>query len=359
MQFGRRAEPVRTPPPCPADKWALLNALTVARGTFELSHRTLGVLKALLTFLPGREIPDDPQAAIVFPSNRVLSERLNGMPESTLRRHLAALVRAGIVSRQDSPNRKRYARRLGQRVALSFGFDLSPLARNAARILEAADAERASAEARAVERSRLGALCHQLAGQGDADLLAEARRLLRRVSPVAELAEMCARIEALLAVENRPEPARVAEEMSASDSRNERHIQHEDDYDSESAEPWETSARGQAKPSETPDLSEVVNRCGEYRSLFPAPVRDWAELVARARRLGPMMGIEASVLDEAHRDLGPKAAATAVLVILEKGANVRSPGAYLRHLCQTAHAGAFSARRLLASLNARNCQLTI
>ncbi len=51
-----------------------------------------------------------------------------GMPASTLRRHLAVLVDAGLIVRRDSPNGKRYARknRAGA-IELAFGFDLSPL----------------------------------------------------------------------------------------------------------------------------------------------------------------------------------------------------------------------------------------
>ncbi|WP_368040322.1 helix-turn-helix domain-containing protein [Ruegeria atlantica] len=70
----------------------MLSALTTASADFDISHRTLTVLKALLTFLPDRDIPTEPGMAVVFPANRTLSERLNGMPESTLRRHLARLV---------------------------------------------------------------------------------------------------------------------------------------------------------------------------------------------------------------------------------------------------------------------------
>ena len=60
----------------------------------------LAVLSALLSFHRGKELADD-DALIVFPSNAALSERAHGMAESTLRRHLAALVRAGLILRRD------------------------------------------------------------------------------------------------------------------------------------------------------------------------------------------------------------------------------------------------------------------
>jgi len=65
---------------------------------------------------------------VVFPSNAQLSVRAHGIAGTTLRRHLAALVEAGLIIRRDSPNGKRYARkdRAGE-IETAFGFDLSPL----------------------------------------------------------------------------------------------------------------------------------------------------------------------------------------------------------------------------------------
>ncbi|WP_371328623.1 helix-turn-helix domain-containing protein [Shinella sp. HZN7] len=47
---------------------------------------------------------------------------------ATLRRHLAALVEAGLIERRDSPNGKRYAHRgRGGEIGAAFGFSLAPL----------------------------------------------------------------------------------------------------------------------------------------------------------------------------------------------------------------------------------------
>ena len=121
-----------------ADKWALLDALTLAAHAYRLNHRSLAVLRALLTFFPGRDIPAEPGAGVVYPSNRTLSARLNGMPESTLRRHIASLVRSGLIARRDSANCKRFARVGG----VVFGFDLSPLAQAAPSLAERASEAR-------------------------------------------------------------------------------------------------------------------------------------------------------------------------------------------------------------------------
>ena len=70
---------------------------------------------------------------VVFPSNHELTIRAHGMAPTTLRRHLAALVEAGLIIRRDSPNGKRYARKgQGGAIEQAFGFDLAPLVARAA-----------------------------------------------------------------------------------------------------------------------------------------------------------------------------------------------------------------------------------
>ena len=131
------------------DKWSLFNDLRTARLRFGVTDRDLSVLYALLTFLPAKTLAAE-AALVVFPSNATLSDRAHGMAESTLRRHLAALVGAGLIWRQDSPNGKRYAARdRNGALATAFGFDLRPLlnradeiARAAAEVTEAAEALR-------------------------------------------------------------------------------------------------------------------------------------------------------------------------------------------------------------------------
>lgn len=134
------------------DKWALLRDLTAARQCYGVSDRDLAVLSALLSFHPTKELADDDRL-IVFPSNAALSERAHGMAESTLRRHLAALVRAGLLIRRDSPNGKRYATRdLSGGLGRVFGFDLRPLLVRSPEI--ASRAHQARAEALTLRRLR-------------------------------------------------------------------------------------------------------------------------------------------------------------------------------------------------------------
>jgi len=115
------------PPEKVVHKWKIFHAICTARPRLGVSERSLSVLNALLTFHPETALTGEDDL-IVFPSNHQLSLRAHGMPASTLRRHLAVLVDAGLVVRRDSPNGKRYARKgSAGEIELAFGFDISPL----------------------------------------------------------------------------------------------------------------------------------------------------------------------------------------------------------------------------------------
>ncbi|MFG6560591.1 plasmid replication protein RepC [Sulfitobacter sp. 1A15299] len=360
------------------DKWTLLDRLTTAAEAFELSHRTLTVMKALLSFLPSRHIPDG-AAGIVFASNARLSERLHGMPESTLRRHLAQLVRVGLIARHDSPNRKRFARNNGGAIALAFGFDLAPLVVQAGMIETAAQTAEAEQERLQALRDRVLVLRHALIREGCCEgLTDEAGRVLRRKPDEMALAQLekalrgaleNARGEEPLGETAPVPPAPFAGRMSGSDGENERHIQDSDKSYFDSEERGQDSKSPCTADKVEPDHSkkeegvafaDVVNACTEARSFFPDAMRNWGDIVRVGDRIAPMLGIDPPVLNEAKRDMGAESAAVTILCLLEKAATIRSPGAYLRRLTQMARNGAFSLGPMVSALaNRRNCQLTI
>lgn len=364
--FERPRAAVQSPAEGP-DKWALLDRLTIAADDFELSHRTLTVLKALLSFLPSRQIPSGP-AGVVFASNARLSDRLHGMPESTLRRHLARLVKIGLIARQDSPNRKRFARSQQGNIALAFGFDLAPLVVQAAVIDDAAREAEERQQRILAQRDRILVLRHALIRQdGPSALTDEAGRVLRRKPCADLLSTLEAQLRSALQVTEQeietPTPRLSAAKLSGSDVQNERHIQDSDKsyFDSEERTP---APRREEQPADKPDaspltadsgitLSEVLTACKELRSYFPERPRNWADVVELADRIAPMLGIDLPVLHEAKRQIGLESAAVTVLCLLERAAAIRSPGAYLRRLTQMARLGRFRLEPMLAALNNR------
>lgn len=108
--------------PNTVNRWTIYKQLCVAKSEFGLNDRCLAVLSSLLSFLPNDDL-NEKSALIVFPSNRQLCLRAHGMAESTLRRHLSALVNTGIIERKDSPTRKRYAHKGNEGdIELALGF---------------------------------------------------------------------------------------------------------------------------------------------------------------------------------------------------------------------------------------------
>lgn len=317
------------------DKWDALKALTEAAAAFDMTHRTLGVLKALMTFLPQRLIAPNPRSAIVFPSNKTLSDRLNGMPDSTLRRHLAKLVSVGIVSRHDSANRKRFARRNGQGAQIAFGFDLSPLAIQIGQLQQAAAQAGRAHEALMAMRAQVAQLRQLIL---ETPLAEEARQTLRRKPEADALADMIARLEKA-----------VTAQMSSGDDQNERHI--DNVYitysDSEADRVVVKKRNCELESADATSLDEVLSVCSEYKSYYPEPVHHWTDLIGIADRLTGMMGIDPPVFKQAMADMGPRPAAVVVLCMLERFGDIRNPGGYLRRLSQTAREGRFSMRPLL------------
>ncbi|CUH81102.1 replication initiation protein RepC [Tropicibacter naphthalenivorans] len=365
--------------PCPVtsvDKWEALRELSAARTAFGLSDRDMTVLQALISFHPKTVLEGD--SVIVHPSNASISERLGGMPESTLRRHLSRLVAAGVLMRRDSPNGKRYARGKGDS-RTAFGFDLAPLVRRHA--LHCAAAEELRAEAERVKRLRetVSLMRRDLAGLAEwgadqrpdltlwdafEDLALLTARALRRKLDEADLHGLAAQLSrALDQARNLLEPTEVTEEtsdMSGTALQSERHYQNsnidssvlEPSIEKEEAAPEVAPSPPQVdqRPLPSVPLGLVLNVCPEIQGYLPDPIRHWHQLVNAADTLRPMMGISPSAWQEAQAHMGPEQAAVVLAAMLERMSDIKSPGGYLRALTDKAAAGAFSCGPMIMAL---------
>ena len=348
------------------DKWALLRDLTTARASFGVSDRDLAVLSALLSFHRGKELADD-DALIVFPSNAALSERAHGMAESTLRRHLAALVRAGLILRRDSPNGKRYATRdRSGTLERAFGFDLRPLLVQSPRIADAAETARRDALAlrrlreMVVIRLRDAAkliVWAEETGRHVPDALLEAaagmQRALRRKPDSTLLTQLAASAETLLTQARR---LTDTEEMDGNDVENERHQQNSNPEPHESdscCEQQKVLGSDQAEPSIP--LGLVLKAAPDIRDYAPEGIRNWRDLVAVAGFVRPMLGISADAWNQARRNMGDTVAAVTLACMLQRAEAIARPGGYLRSLTEKAGQGAFSpGPMVMALLRAEN-----
>lgn len=360
-------------------KWELFRELCAARIAFGLTDRDLAVLNALLTFHKGDSLSDN-DSLVVFPSNASLSERAHGMAESTLRRHLAALVHAGVIARHDSPNGKRYAAR-GQdgEIIRAFGFDLRPLLVRGDQILACAQEARAAAARLKALRETVSLLKRdalKLAVYGreegypgawdefEAELLS-VHKQTRRKLPAEDLERLAGQLRGLL---YRIRECLVeTDEMGGNDSDNGRHYQSSNTETLESEYALENGKAAGVVPSpalspadpeeerpsaERPNLplALVLKACPDILDYAPNDVRHWRELVGLAAFVRGMMGISPDAWNEAQRIMGPEVAAITVAGILQRVSEIRSPGGYLRALTDKAAAGGFSPGPMIMAL---------
>lgn len=206
---------------------------------FGLSDRDLTVLQGLVSFHQATILGGNDDELVVYPSNKAICERLNGMPCSTMRRHLSNLVSTGFVVRRDSPNGKRYARRYGES-KIAFGFDLSPLVRRLPEVCAAAEAVREASERHARLRANVSLMRRDLAGLADygrslrpdldiwdqySDMAALTARDLRRKLDLADLEGIEAMLSGALDAARDVIDGPVTEDPSTSDAGSEQHYQ--------------------------------------------------------------------------------------------------------------------------------------
>lgn len=376
--------PKASPSRKPVNKWELLRELSKAQAAFGITERDLTVLQGLLSFFPEDALGGNAEM-VIFPSNKAICERLNGMPCSTMRRHIARLVDAGLLLRRDSPNGKRFVRKYGgEREA--FGFDLLLLYRRAEEITRAAEAVR-EAESRmkrlrvivSLMRRDLAALAEygqetdpeRSAWAELRDTAAETTRALRRKLSIDELSAYRVQLEAQLERARNILDGRQTQEMGTNDAQNERHHYNtsKESIDSEPSlekaksadqsrgdqRSWSENKHKDLEARLTPNipLHLVMTACPTLQTFYQGDVRHWHHLFDAACHIWPAMGISASAWEEAQRCMGPEQASVVVAAMLERFDDIKSPGGYLRALTAKAAAGEFSCGPMIMALLGR------
>ena len=374
-QIDAQANAAACPRDATVNKWAVFRHIAVAKDWIGVSDRSLSVLNALLSFHPETALMAGEGASlVVFPSNTQLALRAHGMTESTLRRHLAALVEAGLVIRRDSPNGKRYARKgQGGVVAQAFGFDLTPIVARAAEF--EAQADRIQAERRALHLAREAVTILRrdavkliLAGVEagiDADWAGYRARYeailggLTRSPGLADLDAIRTALTAFVADVSKSLAVRQdVEESNGSAAHSGRHNQNSkpEAYDSGKALESGDEGKGRARPdgdggtAAAYPLGMVLNACPDIVDYARNGIRSWRDLADVADLVRGMMGISPSAWRDAQDVMGPDAAAATMAAILQRAEHIKSPGGYLRTLVERKRAGRYSLGPVLLAL---------
>ena len=369
------------PPEKAVHKWTVFRTICTAKARVGVSERSLAVLDALLTFHPETVLTGED--LIVWPSNQQLSLRAHGMAPATLRRHLAALVDAGLIVRRDSPNGKRYARKgRGGDVELAFGFDLSPIVVRAETF--GAWAEEVLAEERALKlvRERITLCRRDIAkmiatgieeevpasgsGQGPstwADICALFRGIIGRLPRTATQAQLAPLADELSLLADEVliilESHTKHQDISANESQTERHKQNSNPNTLIELEPVSREVRGASVEPVTPKvrmqdgiypLGMVLDACPDLSDYAKGGISNWRDFLATVAVVRPMLGISPSAWEATQAVMGETQAAIVVAAILQRGATIGSAGGYIRDLTRRAEEGTFTIGPMLMAL---------
>lgn len=396
-------------PQASVDKWKLFRSLCEARALIGISDRALAVLNALLTFYPQAELCEA-NGFVVFPSNVQLSLRAHGMAPATLRRHLSALVEAGLIFRKDSPNGKRYARkaRAGEG-GEAFGFSLAPLISRAAEFEAMAEQVRSERLQLKLMKERVTLLRRdvvKLIELGFDELpetnwsshYARFRAVIDGIPRQATLDDLEPVVDGLECIQfeisNLLEIKLISQKTSAKESHSERHKQNSNTQYTSDLEPGlrenqgsktenksgsNTTGESADKPitvigagraveggdAELPDakpvpLGLVRQACPEIAAYAKQGINSWFDLMGAAVVVRSMLGVSPSAYEEACDILGQENAAIAIACILERAEHINSAGGYLRSLTDKAAKGEFSVwPMLLAQLRANGTHVQL
>lgn len=354
-QIGARATEGKV-----AHKWKTFRAIAEVKEALGVSDRSLVVLNALLTCLP--ETAMTARELVVFPSNRALALRAHGMAETTLRRHLGALVQAGLIVRRDSPNGKRYALRGGEGVEEAYGFDLSPVLARAEEFERLAAEAAAERRASTLARGRVTIYRRDIAKMIEAGSAAGADwrsyreafaalcyRLPRRVTSTS-VAPLLADLHSLAGELGKAlEGLLETQILDGNDSQSGAHFESSNPDTIIDPEP-SFEQEGPGKVVRDLPLALVRQACPDIVMYDRGGVVTWRELISTAGLVRGMLGVSASAWEDAKDAMGPENAAAVVAGILQRAEAIKSPGGYLRGLTEKSRAGQFSPWPMMLAL---------
>ncbi|MEC5293478.1 plasmid replication protein RepC [Aurantimonas sp. C2-6-R+9] len=366
-----------TPEGASVQKWKVFQSIREAKDLLGATDRSLAILNALLSFHPDAELAGGGDL-IVWPSNEQLMARSNGMPATTLRRHLAVLVDCGLVIRRDSPNGKRFARKgRGGQIEQAYGFDLSPIVARAIEFQDLAEAIKDEKRAFRVAKERLTLLRRDIVklievgieekvpgNWGRVQLAYQCIvGRLPRTAPRQLVEDVCEGLHGLFSeVREVLESFAKIQNSDANDSHSGRHIQNsnpelisESENSSRDKEEAGSSAgepdNVRRLPKRDLPLGIVLESCPSLRELAQGgEIRHWRDFLATAELARPMLGVSPSAWQDARDVMGEQHAAVTLAAIYQRSEQINNAGGYLRSLTERARGGKFSTLPMIMAL---------
>jgi len=300
------------------DVWVIFRALRDSHTQFGLRPGHMQTLQALLSFLK----PDHGET--VFASNYEICRRVGGIDERTLRRHIDRFLELGFMTRNDSPNRKRYRVRSSDGQCISYGFSLSPLIERASELLAVAqEVENRRRDCIFIRKQILTRLAQLEEFHPKNPFISEVRKTLRRKLSVVEYRALLASTESEYDTTSTAVDTPKATYLPANDGQNDRHLSKSEKEDKD--------LRGKQTAKE-PDVLALTTVCSEATAFATNMLRTWADVEHHARTLAPMMGIHASTFEKAKTNIGPQKASCAIFIMLQMGSRIRNFGAYFHSI---------------------------
>jgi len=296
------------------DIWTIFRALRDARSLFNLRPGHIQTLQAMLSFLkPGH-------GETVFASNNSICQRVGGIDERTLRRHINRFVELGFIKRNDSSNRKRYRVRSSGGECISFGLSLTPLLQRAGELIALAQQMENSRRDRIFLRKQILTRLAYLEESGpENSLVQETRKVLRRKLSLPEYRILLANADAECQLLSTAVDTPKTMKLPANDGQTVRHQSR--------SEEERKDLEGETN-IETPEPHHLTSVCDQATSFTTKPLRDWHDIEDHARTLAPMMGIHGNTFEKAKNAVGARKASCAIFIILQLGTRIRDFGAY-------------------------------
>jgi replication initiation protein RepC len=320
------------------DVWTIFRALRDARSVFGLRPGHMQTLQAMLSFLkPGH-------GETVFASNTSICQRVGGIDERTLRRHITRFIELGFIRRNDSSNCKRYRVRSSDGECVSFGLSLTPLLQRASELIAIAqEMENIRRDQVFVRKLILTKLAHLEENDPTNSFIQDTRRALRRKLSLTEYRALLADTDAECQCLSTPDDSPETMKPPANDGQI---VRHQSKSKKEKKDLESKSHNTNLSPE------KLISVCDQAVSFSTDQLRNWFDIENHARTLAPMMGIHPETFEKAKNIVGTQKASCAIFIMLQLGQRIRDFGAYFHSITLGQRRSQFNPAALVERLSA-------